>query len=82
MSFNRKFLIGYAVVNPILIITGHLQKLEQEATLTNDQDMVSHAMTLYLLPVISMLITALVTLGVYAVRSRWLMCAWLYRRVV
>ena len=82
MSFNRKVLIGYVVVNLILIVAGYLQMHGQEAPWTNDQDMVSYAMSKYLWPVISLLMTGLVTAGVYAVRSLWFMGAWLYRRVV
>ncbi len=82
MSFNRKFLIGYVVINLILIVAGYLQMHGQEPPLTNDQDRVSHAMTLYFWPVISLLMTGLVTAGVYAVRSLCFMGAWLYRWVV
>lgn len=82
MSINRKFVIGYLLINLILIVAGYLQMYGQEAPLTNDQDRVSHAMTWYFWPVISLLMTGLVTAGVYAVRSLWFMGAWLYRRVV
>ena len=80
MSFHKKFLLGYILANLVLIVFGYFQLYATDTVGMTDPDLISHGSAKTFWPVISLFMTGIVAVAVYALRGLWLLGAWAYRR--
>lgn len=81
MSFHKKALIGYILANLVLIVFGYFQMYATDTAGMTDPDLISHGSAKTFWPAISLFMTGIVAVAVYALRGLWLLGAWAYRRV-
>ena len=82
MNFHKRALIGYILANLFLIVFGYFQLYATDTAGMTDPDLVTHGVAKTFWPVISVFMTGIVVVVVYALRGLCLLGAWLYRRVV
>lgn len=82
MNFHKKMLLGYILTNLVLIVFGYFQLYATDTAAMTDPDLISYGSAKTFWPVISLFMTGIVTVAVYALRGVWLLGAWAYRQVV
>jgi len=80
MNFHKKALIGYILANLVLIVFGYFQLYVTDTTGMTDQDLITHGSAKTFWPVISVFLTGIVAVAVYALRGLWLLGAVAYRK--
>lgn len=81
MSFHKKVLLGYILANLTLIVFGYFQLYATDTAEMTDPDLISHGSAKTFWPVISLFMTAVVAVAVYALRGVWMLGAWAYRKL-
>lgn len=81
MNFHKKALIGYILVNLVLIVLGYFQLYATDTAVMSDPDLISHGSAKTFWPVIAIFMTTVVAVAVYALRGVWMLSAWAYRKL-
>ncbi len=81
MNFHQKTLLGYFLTNLVLIVFGYLQLYATDTATMTDPDLISHGSAKTFWPVISLFLTGIVAVAVYALRGLWLLGAWAFRKL-
>lgn len=81
MNFHKKALIGYILANLVLIVFGYFQLYATDTAGMTDPDLITHGSAKTFWPVISVFLTGIFAVAVYALRGLWLLGAWAYRKL-
>lgn len=80
MSFHKKFFWAYLLTNLALIVFGYFQWYATDTAGMTDQDLITHGVSKTALPAISLFLTGIVAVAVYALRGLWLLGAVAYHK--